>query len=1349
MRLRAGARMPTGTGTILRSDDDGSMGRSSKWSLRHLCRPLLLGLAAIALGGLAIWGLERAAAGIGFHAVLESLRATRPTALLLAFAATAVSYAALLGYDLSGLRYARARPPLPSVLLASFCGYAIGNAVGLGAFSGGAVRYRIYTAAGLTPGQIARVILFISAAIGIGLATIAGLGFVLCAHRVSRLLGASPEPLLAAAATLLSLAAVFLLLCATRRKPITIGAIAIEPPGPTLVLIQIALTTTDVLAAATVLWVLLPSTGIGFIAFAAVYAAALGLGVLSHIPGGLGVFEVAILYAVGGKVPPSEVAAALVAYRAVYYLLPLLLSTVLLAAFEARRFLGAEIGERVGRAATRLVPSFVAATTFAVGATLVVSGAMPAFIDRLQILAIKLPLWAIETAHLLASVAGLVLLFTARGLLHRLDGAWWLALAMTLLSIPFCLIRGLAILAPTAAALLLIGLIAGRAQFDRRASLLAQSITPGWLVAIGCVVAATIWILLFAFRDVEYSHQLWWQFELDATASRSLRTVFGVALFGLTFGIWQLLRPAAGRPREPVAAELARARQIATRQSRADAALMLMGDKSLLFSDSGQSFLMFAQHGRTWAALGDPVGPAEEASELVWRFIELADAHGGRVAFYQVPATSLPLYLEAGLRVMKIGEEAKISLLHFTLDGSTRAGLRYALKRGGRDGLGFEMIWPPHVAEMLDELKEISDAWLAQRAIAGEKQFSVAAFRRDYVAAQGIALLREHGRPVAFATVMVTDPKDEAMLGMMRQRPDTASRYAMEYLFIRLLQHFRSAGWRSFSLGMTPLSGFGAHPLASRWHRAARFIWSHGGRFYNFQGLHAFKNKFGPVWEPRYLAASGAFGPYLALADIAVLVGGGIGHRIAPGERKQAPRHRPAGAGTLGLAMMLTILGVHPARALDSGKFGTLHIVRPHGAMHGLVVLFSNRAGWHAQTSKIAAGLAHDGVLVVGVDLPGYFRRVGADTHAQCSDAVSTVELISREIQRRRGNSVYWTPILAGVGEGGAVAAATLAQAPPATIAGAISLDPSAALKMPLPFCPATSTATRAGTIFSYGPWRSLNGFWSVGFDPAGDRAGRARIAALKAQGTPVTIENLAMSDPATAIIALVRPHLRGSRGIGRSVIAGLPLVEMPASPHGELLAIVLSGDGGWRDLDRSIAEQLRADGVSVIGWDSLRYFWSRKTPAQVARDLGAVIDTYTARWGTSKVALIGYSFGAGVLPFAYDRLPPEAKQRVVQLSLLGFESTADFEISMMGWLGAPPTKNALPTKPALAPINPAMIQCFYGRNESDTLCPLLAKSDNPADKAEVIETRGGHHFGGDYGALANRILEGFRRRAG
>ncbi len=336
---------------------------------------------------------------------------------------------------------------------------------------------------------------------------------------MSRLLGVSPQPLRAIAAIILTIASGFLIFCALRRTPWRRGAIDIDAPGAMLVLIQVLLTAIDVLAAAATLWVLLPSVGISFFAFAAIYCVALALGVLSHIPGGLGVFEVAILYAVGSSAPVDAVAAALVTYRGIYFLLPLLLSTLLLTNFELRRSLGTATGQRIGRAASDLAPLFLAATTFTVGTILVVSGAMPAFVDRLQILHIAIPLWAVEISHFLTSVAGLFLLFAAHGLYRRLDGAWWLALSMTLLGIPFSLIKGLAVVAPSVLAILLIGLVTARGQFSRRTSLLSQPMSLGWLIATGCVIAAMVWILFFAFRNVEYARELWWQFEFDAAGA--------------------------------------------------------------------------------------------------------------------------------------------------------------------------------------------------------------------------------------------------------------------------------------------------------------------------------------------------------------------------------------------------------------------------------------------------------------------------------------------------------------------------------------------------------------------------------------------------------------------------------------------------------------------------------------------------------------------------------------------------------------------------------------------------------------------------------------------------------------
>jgi type IV secretory pathway VirJ component len=766
-----------------------------------------------------------------------------------------------------------------------------------------------------------------------------------------------------------------------------------------------------------------------------------------------------------------------------------------------------------------------------------------------------------------------------------------------------------------------------------------------------------------------------------------------------------------------------------------------MGDKSFLFSDSRLCFLMFGTRGRTWAALGDPVGPAAEWQELLWRFIELAESHGGRAAFYQVPAASLPLYLDCGLKILKLGEEARVCLPSFTLEGSARADLRYALKRGERDGLRVEIIPPEQVAEIIDELRDISNAWLDRHGAGGEKRFSVAAFRRDYVLSQTVALLRQKGEPIAFATVMTTALQDEVTIGLMRHRPHHASRYAMEYLFVRLIQHYREQGYRSFSLGTVPLSGVPAHRRSPLRHRLGRMIWSLGRRFYNFQGLRTFKGKFDPNWEPRYLAASGWLGRYFALVDIAALIGVGVRGSI---ERPGAARRRRRMAA-LAIASAAVLLIGRPARALDTGNLGDVHQVNPAGAMQGLVVLFSDARGWTATSDDIAAALARDGAFVVGVDLPAYLRRLDAHPGEACHELVGDIESISRQIQRARGNSSYRTPIVAGIGEGGALAGAILAQAPAATIAGAVAYDPTAAVRTRAPLCSTPAAKSAAGGGFTYGPWQVLPGFWAAGFAVGRDTPGRQRAIELQAAGTPIDIENLAGGSAAEALATLLRPRLAGAAIAPGSGIAGLPLVELPAEPPGPLLAIIFSGDGGWRDLDKTIGEKLQSDGVSTIGWDSLRYFWRQKSPEQTARDLGAVIDAYLSRWGASKVALIGYSFGAGVLPFAYDRLSPEAKARVVQLSLLGFATAADFEISVAGWLGAAPGKDALPTEPALAPIDATMIQCFYGSDEDDSACPSLLRKG----MAEVIRTPGGHHFDGDYVRLARDILEGFRRRAG
>lgn len=665
--------------------------------------------------------------------------------------------------------------------------------------------------------------------------------------------------------------AVFWLLCRTRDRLTLAGRYTLQLPQANLVLQQLLISALDILASAAVLWLLLPSGSVDFAVLATWYAIAIMLGILSHLPGGLGVFEAVMLFALGDHVPTGTLAAALLLYRAIYYFLPLALALVALAGYELRSGVAAPLA----RAAANLSPLLLAGFTLVMGVVLLLSGVTPNADEASRLLARHVPLPLVEASHFLGSLSGLALLVVARGMLRRLDAAWWAGLCIALLGAVLVIIKGLALIEAAALVLLALALLASRRQFHRKASLFAHPLSPGWLVAMGAIVAFMIGVLFFVYRDVDYAHELWWRLEFDSDAPRSLRASLAVAICTLVLALRHLFKPA----RQPLALPdddtLDRVAGIVATQPAASACLALMGDKKLLFSRSGSSFLMFGQHGRSWIALTDPIGLPAEQPELIWRFLELAREQGGRPAFYQIRPQALTHYLDAGLRAYKLGEEAHVPLADFSLKGSARANLRHGVNRAERDGLSFELVRAEHLPALLPELRRISDAWLAAHNTA-EKRFSLGAFVDDYVLRQSVAVVRHGEHLVAFASLMCTAQKTEASIDLMRHLP-TAPGSTMDFLFVRLIQHFQAEGFARFNLGMAPLSGMAAHPLAPAWHRVGRLLFTNGEQFYNFQGLRAFKEKFDPVWEARYLAvAGGGLAPLMVLADTAVLISGGL-----------------------------------------------------------------------------------------------------------------------------------------------------------------------------------------------------------------------------------------------------------------------------------------------------------------------------------------------------------------------------------------------------------------------------------------------------------------------------------------
>lgn len=837
-------------------------------------RPAITAAAGIIVVVLVWLAISKLIAEVDYNDVLDTLHATPLWAIVAALGFTALSFLALSIYDLSALRYLGRQVPYPIVALTAFCAYAVGNTAGFGPLTGGAIRYRFYARLGFEPADVAKVVAFVTVAFGLGLAGVTGLGLAFAAHDLAEPLSLPPVLLRAVGGAILLALAGLLAYSAFGKGRVGWRGLSFTLPRPGIMLAQFAATLVDVSTAAAVLWVLLPQTDVGLPAFVAVYAVAIGLGVASHVPAGLGVFEAVIIAVVGRTASVDQVLSALILYRVIYYGVPLLAASGLVTGMEVRRAASGVNASRFLRAGAQLSPRVLATLTFALGGVLVLSGVTPAADQRLDMLSGLLPLPILEGAHFLESVLGLGLIVVARGLAHRLDGAWWAAIVSVGAAVLLSLLKALAISESIALALLFIALLATRREFNRPASLLHQRLTPGWLLAIATVIVTAAAVMLFVYSDVEYSSQLWWQFEFSEEAPRSLRALLGVVIAAGSLAAWSLLRPSKGKTGQPDPQEIAEAVKILATQPHPDANLVRMGDKTLLFSDDRRAFIMFGRQAHSWVALFDPIGPRSSWPGLIWQFVEMARAAGGRAMFYQVMPENLALYADAGLRAYKLGEAAHVDLQAFDLKGAKRASLRHAFNRSQREGLSFELLEPDQVAESIDDLQRISNLWLAEHR-AREKRFSLGAFDRDYVMAQPAAVVRREGRIVAFATVMTTTMKQEATVDLMRFEPEVPAG-TMEFLFISLMLQLKERGYHWFDLGMAPLSGLSESPAAPFWHRMGRAVFEHGERFYNFHGLRAFKAKFQPQWQPRYIAVSGSMSPALALADVTVLISGGL-----------------------------------------------------------------------------------------------------------------------------------------------------------------------------------------------------------------------------------------------------------------------------------------------------------------------------------------------------------------------------------------------------------------------------------------------------------------------------------------
>lgn len=846
-------------------------------SLSALCnrhRTLIGLVGAASLAAFGFFALHRLLVTVHFRDVHVAIHALSSSQIATALSLTATSYFLLTLYDTMALRIIGKPLPYRTAALASFTSYTLSHNLGLALLTGGSARYRVYSAAGLEARDILRVIATASMTFWLGVVVLAGGALAFYPTHIQ--LGDVAVPAFAQRFLGFALLLVFGALlgyAAGRQKAVRLFGWRLSLPSARQALAQVAIAALDLAAASGALYILVPGvTAHGFPVFYVAYALAIIVAMISHVPGGIGVFEVVILTASPTVARPGLLA-ALVAYRVIYYLLPLLIAGVMLATHERRHWrepLSRALDVTQSLTAT-IAPMLLAALAFMGGVVLLVSGSLPGVPYRMSLLHGFLPLPFVEASHIAASLAGTGLLLLAPGLYRRLDGAFLLTRALLVAGAAFSLAKGIdfeeAIILLTIAGLLQWT----RKAFYRHTVLTAEFLSPSWLAAVTTALALSLMIGFFAFKHAAFQSDLWWQFAWKGDSSRFLRASFAAAIALVGAILILLFRPAVQKlavPDDGLANDL-----VFDECERTDAMLALTGDKRFIRSPSGNAFLMYQVQGHSWIVMGDPVGPKDEWPDLLWTLRDRADAAQGRLLLYQITTEALPLAIDMGLHIVKYGEEARVPLAQFTLDGPEARSLRYASRRAEREGAVVEIVPAAGVASLIPQLRTVSDAWLKAKGH-DEKAFSVGHFDPSYLARFDLALVRAEGRIVAFANIWATANRAEISVDLMRHIDDMPYG-TMDFLFVHLMMWGRDQGYRWFTFGIAPLAGIEARRLAPIWARVGAFLYRHGDSFYGFEGLRAYKEKFSPVWELRYIAGPGGVGLARALIDLQTLVGGG------------------------------------------------------------------------------------------------------------------------------------------------------------------------------------------------------------------------------------------------------------------------------------------------------------------------------------------------------------------------------------------------------------------------------------------------------------------------------------------
>ncbi len=818
-----------------------------KW-IKYILVPLgfLVFLGALAL-------LHNQLKGLSYADIINALRAIPSWRIFLALCLALSYYLLLGGYDIVAFKYIDAKVPLKpkDILFTCFVSNVLGSNTGYSMLFGGSVRYRLYSIHNVSMVDVTKVLLFSSATIWLGLLTVGGLVFTIAPVSLAGVTSFNFSTRWLGIFFLAILAA-YILLSTLQSKPIKIFKWRVTFPNIKVVSAQIILATGDWLIASLTLYTLMPAGEIPYFILLKVFLVSQLLGIISQVPGGMGVFEASIALLLPHAMDNPGVIGGLLAYRAVFYFFPLSIALLMLGSYEAVRAVK-KIDEKArifGKTVSSVIVQVLSISTFFAGMITIFAASTPFNVAQLKSLISLIPVWFVDLSHFLLSTTAAGLLFISKSLQLRIKNAYNWACCLLAFTILLILIVGEPPMVLIGFIILFVALVSSKKYFYRDISILNTAFSTWWFSAIGGVFVLSVWIGFFVNRQDIFS---WIRFDIfldnllsASDSARFLRATLGIFVIFVIVAIEQIFRNFF---KKPVVFDGKDIKRIVYSSDHEYAFNALAADKKFVVDDDKDTFIMYAQSGNSWIALGDPVGKFGRKSELLWKFKEITDKASVKPAFIGIDHKYVQIYDDIGLDVFNIGQEAKVPLRTFDKDDNVKEYFAKITEKTEKEGYRYEVVRFEEFAKYKDIFAEINKEW-EKNSNYIERSFIPGRYDESYMKDLDFSVLKKDGKICAFSVLFATKSHYEISTGVVRYLDCTEDIF--EYMIYKNILWAKENGFKWFSLGLAYFPSEDNDNDVIK-HFAKMFMFAEHFN-YNLTKLREFKNKFCPMWHTKYVA---------------------------------------------------------------------------------------------------------------------------------------------------------------------------------------------------------------------------------------------------------------------------------------------------------------------------------------------------------------------------------------------------------------------------------------------------------------------------------------------------------------